>query len=346
MQAIGSLALSALPALPPDLSNRVADNPAAASFGKQLFHDKRLSANQQVSCATCHQPDYAFSDPLARSVGISVTRRHAPSLIGSGYSEWFYWDGRRDSLWSQALAPLEHPAEHGFSRTGTATLLASDSAYREQYTALFGAAPTTHSTNLVFANTGKAIAAFERTLLPEPTRFDAYADTLRHPQEGADDTAATLTPAELMGLDIFINKGQCLNCHNGPLLTNHGFHNIGTGLGVSENTPDDGRWQGVIEVQADLFNCLGEFSDAPADWCALTYARTTGRELLGAFKVPSLRNISRTPPYMHDGRFATLSQVIEHYVQAVPVNQGHSELLPFTLDETEHAALLSFLQTL
>ena len=136
-----SLWIESLPPPSPDPSNRVADEPRAADLGQQLFFDPRLSGNGAVACATCHQPARHFTDGLAHSQAIGTTRRNAPSLIGAAFSPWQYWDGRKDSLWSQALSPLEDPNEHGGNRMQYARLVANDPAYRRAYEALFGALP-------------------------------------------------------------------------------------------------------------------------------------------------------------------------------------------------------------
>ena len=168
-----SLWLESLPDLRPDPSNAVADTPEAALFGAQLFTDTRLSANGAVSCATCHQPDRHFTDGLPKGRGIGTSGRNTPSIVGSAYSPWLYWDGRRDSQWSQALAPLEDPNEHGFERSKVVQLIEEDDVYRATYSALFGPLPGTpvtddRSINTVFVNIGKSIAAFERTIMPTP----------------------------------------------------------------------------------------------------------------------------------------------------------------------------------
>ena len=136
-----SLWIGSLPPLPPDPSNVVADDPRAAQLGRKFFFDTRLSANGEVSCATCHQPDLLFTDGLARAEGIGTTLRGAPTIVGIAYSPWFYWDGRRDSQWAQALTPLEAGVEHGGTRTHYARLIYQDDAYRAEYEAIFGPLP-------------------------------------------------------------------------------------------------------------------------------------------------------------------------------------------------------------
>jgi cytochrome c peroxidase len=135
---IASLSLDSLPPLPSDPSNLVADEPAAAEFGHRLYFDTRLSSNGQVACATCHKPELMFTDGLALAVGVGIGPMHTPSLVGLSYSPWFYWDGRKDSQWAQALAPLEAKHEHATDRVQLLHLISSDTVYRDMYENVFG----------------------------------------------------------------------------------------------------------------------------------------------------------------------------------------------------------------
>jgi cytochrome c peroxidase len=381
-----SLWIEALPPLPPDPSNAVADDPAAARLGQALYFDPRFSADGQVSCASCHQPARAFADGKPRSEGQGLTLRHAPSILGSAYSPWFFWDGRSDSQWSQALGPLETATEHGGDRLAYAHRIAD--AYAEDYVAIFGPLPDLEeasrfparagpvddpvakaawqamapadreAVSRVFANMGKSIAAYERHILPGPSRFDRYVAAL----ESGDLAEAkdSLSPDERLGLRLFLGAGRCLECHNGPRFTNDSFHNIGLPLLTSQVQPDGslrklsieeafdtGRAQGVIEAIDDPFNCLGAFSDATeADCAELRFAKTSGDTLAGAFKTPSLRNVAESAPYMHDGRFASLAEVLQHYQDAPLPVAGHSDLQPLRFDSSQLAALEAFLQSL
>jgi cytochrome c peroxidase len=200
---IASLSLSELGPLPPDPSNRVADDPHAVDFGRAIFFDTRFSAGGTVACASCHLPDRQFQDDLPLGRGVGTTGRRTMPIAGMAYSPFLFWDGRKDSLWSQALGPLESPVEHGGDRTQFAHIIAE--TYRAPYEALFGALPDLaqlprhagpvadieaaaawqnmpeqdrRATSEVYANIGKSIAAFERTVQPSPTRFDAYVDAL------------------------------------------------------------------------------------------------------------------------------------------------------------------------
>jgi cytochrome c peroxidase len=362
------MSLSSLPSLAPDRTNRVSDNAAAAALGKALFFDTRLSANGAISCASCHKPDRQFQDGLPVGQGMSLGNRRTMPIEGAAYFPFLFWDGRKDSLWSQALGPLENPAEHGADRTMVVRLALA--AYKKEYEALFGPAPDLTGTpdhampngegdlasawnamspklrqdiDRAYVNIGKSIAAFERTLGPEPTRFDAFADALA--QGKGDDAQSILTPTERAGLKLFIGKANCVSCHNGPLLTDNAFHNLGLPGATADS--DAGRSAAVVTLKADPFNCLGEFSDAgPGDCSELRFMETSSPDLVGGFRSPSLRGAGLRAPYMHAGQFATLSDVVAHYNKAAAANFGTSELKPLGLTQEEVAAIESFLKTL
>jgi cytochrome c peroxidase len=343
---IASLWIGRLPPLPPDPTNAVADNPQAAAFGHRLFFDGRLSANGMISCSTCHQPIRRFTDGLPKAVAIGIAKRNTPSIVGTAYSPWLYWDGRKDSQWAQALAPLEDPNEHGSSRLHVLSIIASVSAYRKTYEALFGPPPdllVPEEVDRAFANIGKAIAAYERLLLPGESRFDQYVE---HVLNGGDHLEQDfLGLDEIRGLRLFITDARCTECHNGPLLTNNEFHNTGL-LSAPGDTPDRGRIDGVREVMSDPFNCLGPYNDDPDPTCAeLRYART-GAELIGATRTPSLRNLKDTAPFQHKGQLANLNDVLRHYDQAPLAMIGHNEAKELYLRNWELRALEAFLNSL
>ena len=343
-----SLWLESLPDLPPDPSNAVADNPAAAEFGRQLFFDTRLSANGGIACATCHQQERRFTDGLQKAQAIGTTLRHTPSIVGTAYSPWQFWDGRRDSQWSQALAPIEDANEHATDRAQVVNLIADDPAYRSSYESLFGALPELSGAdaavlNTVFANVGKTIAAFERTVMPTASRFDEYVQAVV--DDDVDRQTQLFSDDELLGLRLFIGEANCTQCHNGPLLTNHEFHNTGV-ISFPGDIPDTARVAGVKEVMASEFNCRSIYSDDPERSCAeLDFVRT-GVELIGAFKTPSLRNLQDTAPFMHKGQLATLADVLEHYNEAPDAMIGHNEAEPLGLNESELQQVEAFLNTL
>lgn len=372
---LASMSLDALPAPPRDPSNAFESNPAAAAFGQRLFNETRFSRNQAVSCASCHAPDRQFQDGLAVAQGLGTGTRRTMPLAGVAHNPWFFWDGRKDSLWSQALGPLEDAVEHGSNRTRIARVLQAN--HRADYEALFGPLPDLsglpddagpqgsaaeraawhalpsqrqQQVNRVFANLGKAIAAYERTLVPGESRFDRYVRAVLARDREAQ---RVLTTSEVSGLRLFIGKAQCVTCHNGPLLTDQHFHN--TGVPPRDRArPDRGRARATALVQRDEFNCLGAYSDrghdvgqgtghdAPpaADRCAeLRFMVSDDSALEGAFKTPSLRQVAQRAPYMHAGQFASLEAAVAHYAQSPPAAVGHSELAPHGKETGHHIAI-------
>lgn len=375
---LASMSLDALPPLPRDLTNAVASLPSAAALGRRFFEDVRFSANRAVACATCHDPARQFQDGRPVGQGVGTGARRTMPIAGAAHGAWFFWDGRKDSLWSQALGPLEDAAEHGSNRTRIATLVGMN--HRAAYEAVFGPLPDLaglpadagpngspaeraawqalpegrrHDVNRVFANLGKAIAAYERTLAPAESRFDRYA---RAVAAGDARGARALSGQEVAGLRLFLGQGQCATCHNGPLFTDQHFHNTG----VPQRDPsrvDRGRAAATAAVQRDEFNCLGAYSDAPKTACEeLRFIATDDPALDGAFKTPGLRDVARRAPYMHAGQFATLEQVVAHYAASPKATVGHSELAhdgqahgerrPIRLSEAQVRDLAAFLRAL
>jgi cytochrome c peroxidase len=366
---IASMSLASLPPLPADPTNKYADDPAAAAFGATLFFDQRMSIDGVVSCGTCHLIDRQFQDDLPRGKGIGTTDRRTMPLAGVAWGPWFFWDGRRDSLWAQALTPLEDPREHGGTRAFYAHFVADQ--FSERYQRIFGPLPDLSAVpenagpfgtdaekaawesmsprqqddvNRVFSNLGKALAAFQRSIAPEETRFDRFAEALAAGDEPSGNAA--LTDEEIAGLKLFIGKANCSTCHTGPRLTDDSFHN--TGVPAVPGLPDDlGRESGAREVAADPFNCLGKFSDAGSETCGeLRFMVKDGPQLTRAYKPPSLRGAATRPPYMHAGQFATLEEVVDHYASAPAAPSGKTELHPLTLSERERQQLIAFLKTL
>jgi cytochrome c peroxidase len=170
---------------------------------------------------------------------------------------------------------------------------------------------------------GKAIAAYERQLSYGESRFDQYAQATL---AGDGPGQQALTGQEVRGLRLFLTKGQCVTCHNGPLLTDHAFHNTGVPP-LKPANPERGRAEGLKKLLADEFNCLGPHSDAKPEQCGeLQFLSANDTAQLGAFRTPSLRNVAARPPYMHAGQFATLDAVVQHYAVSPQAAIGHSEL--------------------
>ncbi|HSH92177.1 MAG TPA: cytochrome c peroxidase [Ramlibacter sp.] len=363
---------------PFDPSNAYERRTDAAVFGRALFHDTRLSRNGQVACASCHSADKQFQDGKQFGQGIGTGKRRTMPVMGAAHSPFLFWDGRKDSLWSQALGPLEDAAEHGGNRVRFVKLV--ESQYKAQYQALFGAMPALRNlpddaspngtdteraawtampessrdaVNRVYANMGKAIAAFERTITYGESRFDQYAQATATGDGGGQEV---LTHQEVQGLRLFLTKGQCVTCHNGPLLTDHSFHNTGVPP-IDRTSPDRGRAEGLKKLLKDEFNCLGRYSDAKPEQCGeLQFLATNDPSHLAAFRTPSLRNVAERAPYMHAGQFSTLDQVVQHYAASPKAVLGHSELArpgethdgrqTIRLSAAEAKDLAAFLKTL
>jgi cytochrome c peroxidase len=290
-------------------------------------------------------------------------------VMSTAHNSWQFWDGRKDSQWSQALGPLESAVEHNTTRVGVVRVLAQH--HSAAYIAIFGAlpdlaglplhaGPVTDATaaeawatipperqdaiNRASANLGKAIAAFERRIAYGPSRFDRFVDAV----VAGEPVPATvrLTPDEQAGARLFVGKGECITCHTGPLLTDQQFHNLGI-PGTAGLATDEGRWAGARTVRDDPFNCLGPYSDAlPTDCTALQHLTVDVATLLGAFKTPSLRNVAERAPYMHAGQLASLEAVMDHYDGAPAAELGTTVLRPLQLTAGERAQLVAFLRSL
>jgi cytochrome c peroxidase len=197
----------------------------------------------------------------------------------------------------------------------------------------------------VYANIGKAIAAYERRIGFAPSRFDRYVDAELAGRPQAPESA--LSDDEVAGLRLFIGKASCVNCHNGPRFTDDHFHNTGVPAPSAALPVDSGRAAGVRQALAGEFNCTGRYSDARPDDCAeLRFAVAEGEELVRAYKTPSLRGVAERAPYMHAGQLASLADVVAHYNGAPPAPFGHSELRPLRLSRDEQRQLEAFLRTL
>jgi cytochrome c peroxidase len=302
------MSLTEMEPLPPDPTNRVADDPRAVDLGRRLFFDTRLSSNGRVACSTCHLSDRDFQDGKALATGVGTTARRAMPLAGTARSPFLFWDGRKDSLWAQALGPLESSVEHGGTRAQYAHVVAD--AYPLEYEQLFGALPdlsgvprlagpvadreaalawsalgSTQRDDVtrVFVNIGKAIAAYERRIDFEASRFDKYVAAVTTGQSGQ----SILTDDEIAGLRLFIGRANCTQCHNGPLFTSNEFHN--TGVRPRPELPvDHGRLTGATAVLRDEFNCRSRWNDARERCSELEFIVTGEHTLERAYKTDPL----------------------------------------------------------
>jgi cytochrome c peroxidase len=274
---------------------------AKVQLGAQLYFDPRLSADDTISCATCHEPSTAWANHNATDTGIKgqVGSRNSGTILDAAYMNFQFWDGRATSLEEQALGPIHNPMEMGETLENVVRKLNGIPGYLTQFRAVFG-------TDVTEDGIAKAIAAFERTVVTGPSSYDQFL---------AGDTTA-LSPAAQRGLAVFSGKGRCVLCHGGPMLSDQSFHNLG--VGMNRENPDVGR-----------------------------EAVTTNPRDRGRFKTPTLRNVTLTWPYLHDGSARSLDDVLEFYDRGGQPNGNQDPMVrPLRLTDAEQADLKAFLEAL
>ena len=331
----------------PDPSNRVSGDPAAIAFGKMLFHSNDLAIDRRRSCAACHQIEKGLGDGIPRGIGIAAVDRNTMPLFNMRLNRWYGWDGKSDTLWGQSIAPILDKRELGLTPAALKSRITESPELNRGYGQVFGAAAATHDPETVLVNTAKALAAFQEILVSGKSSFDRFRDAL-----AADETEgiAAYPASAKRGLQIFVGRGRCDLCHFGPNFTNGEFHDIGLQPFLTTGRVDMGRYGGIKLLRASRYNLLGPFNDDPDRRTAgfTRHVRLTPKNL-GEFRVPSLRNVSETAPYMHDGSKATLEAVVRHYSE-IPeehLRQDSEKLLrPLKLTDAEIADLVAFLKTL
>lgn len=281
------------------------DNPLTAekvALGKRLFNDPLLSRDESLSCATCHDPENAFTDNRPTAVGVFERKgtRRVPKLVNRGYGKSFFWDGRIPTLEEQVVQPILNELEMDMTIEESVERLRREDEYTAAFQNAFGREANGE-------DLARALASYVRTIVSGNSRYDQYI---------AGDRSA-LSEIERRGLEVFRGKGDCTLCHLGPNLTDEQFHNTGI------------SWKD------------GEFSDEGR-------SKVTGNEHdRGAFKTPTLREVARTAPYMHDGSLATLEDVVEFYAKGGEKNPYlDREIQPLRLKPEEKTALVAFLRTL
>lgn len=299
-----------------------ADNPMTyegIELGKKLFYDSRLSLDNSISCSSCHDQQYAFSDPKQFSLGVNgaVGERNSMALINLGYQNFFFWDGRAKTLEEQILGPVPNPIEMHLEWDDAVKRIKDVKEYRELFNQGF------QTKNITKELVAKAIAQFLRTLISANSKFDVMYKKENGLVLSANEEIIwnEVTNEEKAGYDLFksLNGADCFHCHNGPMMQVQKYSNNG----LDSNPTDIGR---------------EKISSSSAD--------------RGKFKVPTLRNIALTAPYMHDGRFATLDEVIEHYSSGIHASPTIDPLIEYAfqggvqLDAEEKALLKAFLNTL
>lgn len=285
-----------------------ADNPTTpekVALGKSLFFDPRLSSAGNVSCASCHIPQFGWTDGLKTSKGINNKDlgRATPTVINTGYNSIQYWDGRRPTLETQALGPMLNSDLMALDLTLLVKWLNEEPTYKAWFAKAY---PNEVIDKITVA---KALAAFERTVVSDNSPFDQW---LRGNKKA-------MTKEQIIGFRLFTdpNKGNCAACHQAPNFTDNGFHNVGL-ASHDRPTPD-----------------LGRFTQKPV------------ASLRGAFKTPTLRDVTLTAPYFHDGSAKTLMDVVDHYNNGGVTKTDLSPTVkPLNLSADEKKALVAFMQAL
>ena len=276
-----------------------------AALGKKLFSEKILSKDSTVSCASCHNPKFAFADTSAFSIGIGgkLTKRNTPSVLNMKNRPYFFWDGRAASLEEQSLMPIQNPDEMGLDIEEAVKRLNASAEYKMLFKKIFGQRPDAK-------NLAAAFAAFEETLETVDSKFDDWSNNL-----------GKLTAQEERGRQLFVgDKAKCFDCHRMEDFTTDEFKNIGL---YDERKLND----------AGLYNITKKENDK------------------GKFKTPGLRNVAVTAPYMHNGMFKTLEEVLNYYNSPDwfienAVNRDDALKTPLRLTAQEKKDIIAFLKTL
>lgn len=290
------------------------DNPPTAdtiALGRKLFYDTRVSVDNTLSCASCHDPRSYFTDGKNVSTGVrgALGTRNAPTILNAAYLPFQFWDGRAITLEEQAAFPIANPVEMSRPHAADVSKLGNDPAYREMFKKSFG------TDDVTIKRVEAALASFERTALTGNSPFDRY-------QFGGDKNA--LTPAQLRGYAVYMNPngGNCNACHTispqGALFTDGKFHNTGEGVNDDGDFSDTGRFH-ETKIATDK----------------------------GAFKTPTLRNVAGTAPYMHDGALKTLQAVVDFYAGQGNSNPNlDPEMKKIHLSGQDRADLVEFMKAL
>ncbi|MCG8405114.1 MAG: c-type cytochrome [Phycisphaerales bacterium] len=307
-----------------------ADNPMSAEkieLGKTLYFDPRLAGDSSISCSKCHDPKKGWSNGVQMSDAYPGTKhwRHVPTVLNAAYLKQLFWDGRAGTLEEQCVGPIEAPIEMNQNFAHLVEKLSGIPYYQKSFKKVF-------NSDVTMENLAKAISAFERTIVSKPGPLDRYLK--------GDKNA--LTASQKRGMTIFTGKANCIACHHGPLLTDHDLHTTGT--------PEIGP----LKTETDRIATRHFFAKVNKYPNPRTVDADYGREIItksrsdrGKFKTPSLRELRWTAPYMHNGAFETLEDVIEFYMKGGEKHPNKDpEMKPFELNDQEFDDLLNFLDTL
>ena len=326
------------PAQQRDPGNRVSGQPLAIELGRRLFRDPRLSPVGYIACVTCHQPDRSFTDLKARAHGLADLPRNTPSVVNLAGQAWYGWDGASDSLWLASIRPLLDDREFDSTPAIVARLFARDPELAACYRAVFGeSAQRNHQRTLV--NVGKALAAYQETLVTARTAFDDFRDALAI---SPAPPQATYPQAAQRGLKLFVGEARCINCHMGAKFSDNSFHALLHSAGSAAAVLDHGRLAGIAKLRSNSLNLLGRYNDDPTRRNAIATSETMAQEALrNGFRTPGLRNVGATGPYMHDGRMDRLQDAVQHPLPAAGGAHVHKPLNAAQVED-----LLAFLATL
>jgi cytochrome c peroxidase len=311
--------------------------PEKVTLGKKLFFEARLSADGTVACATCHNPDRAFTDGKAASVGFKgrVGQRNAPTILNALYHKAQFWDGRAGTLEAQAILPIVNPSEMGQpSMDAAAAAIASIPEYRESFQRIFNRAPNG-------PDIARAIASYERSLISFNSPFDRFIA----------GNANAIDDAAKRGWTIFNTRGRCNLCHASVNLdvayfTDFDFHNIGIGIIRHRVVPLARKAEGLIK-KGDLPGV--DRAAIQSDMSVLGRFLVTRKEAdMASFKTPSLRNVLVTAPYFHDGSQETLWDVVDHYNKGDGLKNPwlDDDIQPLALTDRDIADLVAFMASL
>lgn len=313
-----------LPPVPVPEDNPI--TPEKVELGKRLFFDARLSADGSLACVSCHLPDQGWTTntPLSPAYPTNMERRNSQTLINVAYHKALLWDGRAGALEKQALGPIQNPLHMNQNLDLLVEKLKAVPDYVERFQKVFG-------TSVSPEGLGKALAAFERTLITRNAPFDRYMEGDRH----------AISESALRGMELFKGKARCILCHNGPNFSDSQFHNLGVPAAPLLAHP---LVQAAIRFDAKRMN-VQEYQQVKEDLGR--YLVTKEEQDKGAFKTPTLRNVTQRDPYMHNGVFQSLEEVIDFYDRGGGAVSGKSPLVqPLGLTPQEKRDLLAFLQAL
>lgn len=334
--------------LPPDPGNELSGQQWAESLGQRLFHEPALSGDGKITCANCHQATKGFTDGVATAKGTSTHVRNTQGLLDISLQRWFGWDGGADSLWAASLRPMLSEVEMNGDLDTIAERLR-----KERYIAdAMALSPTPIEWNTLDNKAfvvllSKAIAAYTRTLVSGKTPFDQYRLALL---DNDVERQKQYPQSAIRGLKIFLGEANCHVCHFGPNFSNGEFHDTGRPFFTGVGQVDPGRYTGIQRVRQDVFNLLGAYNGTDdKDEIRKTLTVTLGQANFGQWRTPTLRNLTLTAPYTHDGSLSTLREVVDSYADINPERlhaQGESLLKPLNLDNDAREDLVRFLETL